>query len=550
LAPLHFCQTESRLVLSDMAGAIMTSSRILLLLVPVAAVLRQSPAQPVPAADVVGQFKQLKEALQAPKNTSQTATAPTGQAVPELKNRLTALFDHLKNTTEASTKKEEVAKPEEKAAVAVVAPKPAEKAAVKVDVKPVATPQVAPKAGFACECAPGAACPEVCTMGVKGNNSSAPAPPVSASSVSNATAAVAPVATGFSAKGMDEPAPAANWTSFADQVAGFAHVHPGSFVHAGVQVRGIAASKDLMKGEQVLEVPLGMTLSAESPELKRFFGSVNVKDPDKTWRLVSFLAAEKRLGDKSPWAMYFQHLPSTDDFKNGHPLWGEKALLEKFVPIPLLHEVYTYQKMFKEDMYVWKRFAKAVNAKPAMFVDEKGITQHTRLLRQVVPSITKDDLFWAFTVVLTRGFESPHGTTLAPLADDFNTDLATSLNARWHAKPDGSLEIVATHPVKSGEELLINYASKPTDNEKFTSVWGFTLANNNVAVSRLAFEDCQALEDRLVWKAKKTALRTGYVAATQKLGACVAPASEKQPGIYCNLLALAKEHCPYVKDFQ
>lgn len=567
-----------------MAGA-MTSFWRLLLAVQVAAALQQSPGSasslsPGSAGSVVGDLKQLKEVLSVPKASDQAGSNLTIQA-PPLENKLTGLLNHLKdaNLTSAPANKTEdvVAKAEEiitkaeqrKEKVVVEAPmeraneapKPVEKEAVKVEASPSKAPQ---NPGFACECAPGAECPEVCTVGIRKptdgppKNGSVALPPTSNTSASKTMvkmSVVHPADPGAVAtakpplKALDFPPLFSNWTTFANRVSGFANVRVASFVHGDVEVRGVAASKEFKKGESVLTVPADMTLSKENPVLRRFFGNINLQDPDSTYRLVSFLAVEKQLGSQSPWARFFEHLPSADDFQKNHPLWGEKALLEKFVPIPLLHEIHDYQKMFKEDWRVWKRFVKAVNQKPALFVDEKGLPNHVHLLRQAVPNVTKDDLFWAFTVVLSRGFESAHGTALAPVADDFNTDLATRQNAQWHAKPGGSIEVVTTHDVKQGDEILINYASKPIDNAKFAAVWGFDIANNNVGVSRLGYEDCQALEDKLVWKAKKTALRTGRPAPTQKLGACVAPAAEKQPGTYCTLLAVAKEHCPYVKDF-
>merc|ERR1719159_823271 len=96
------------------------------------------------------------------------------------------------------------------------------------------------------------------------------------------------------------------------------------------------------------------------------------------------------------------------------------------------------------------------------FFDEKGLPAHVHLLRQAVPSVTKDDLFWAFTVVLTRGFDTAHGTALAPLADDFNTDLATNQNAQWHAKPGGSVEISTTREVKKGAEFWSTMQANPS----------------------------------------------------------------------------------------
>jgi hypothetical protein len=547
--------------------------RILVLVAPIITALQQSPGS---AGNVVGELKQLKDVLSASNGTNISGKAPV------LENKFMALRDHFKDangTAGAEAKKQDVvAKAEEviakaaeqkKEPAAAEAPKHAEKEVVKVDVKPVEAPKppATQNPGFACECAPGAECPEVCTVGIKEPKNESVVPPkkkpvanataVNKSAPTNAVNISTPVVHGAIQRAVRKsivkdsgmPIFASNWTMFANQVTGFTNVHGASFFHGDVEVRGVAASKDFKKGDTILTVPADLTLSKENEALRRFFGNINVKDPDSTWRLVGFLAVEKQLGSQSPWARFFEHLPTADDFKKNHPLWGEAALLEKFIPMPLLHEVHTYQKMFKEDYRVWKRFVKAVNQKPDLFFAEKGLPNHVRLLRQAVPNVTKDELFWAFTVVLTRGFETAHGTALAPVADDFNTDLATQQNAQWHAKPGGSIEINATHDVKQGDEILINYANKPTDNAKFAAVWGFDLPNNNVGVSKLAFEDCQALEDRLVWKAKKTALRTGQPTKTQKLGSCVAPAFEKQPGIYCTLLSLAKEHCPYVKDF-
>lgn len=560
-----------------MAGATFPWSILLFSTVGIA--IFQSPSSSANLS-VVGELKDLRVELSTKSGKAANLTSNASGLAPVLESQFAALRDHLKDATSVLLKPEAqnvvakadaiIAKAENQTVVAaapqavdfshvaeagkaVVTAGKAVEAAIKpveVAIKPV---EAAPKASnIVCECAPGAVCPAVCTVGVNISQLNKVATNTSASKTNDTIQVATTAAVSAAAPVQDDKMPPveANWSNFANQVSGFANVQTASFVHDGISVRGVAASKDLKKGDTVLEVQADLTLSKENSALRRFFGNVKMEDPDSTWRLVSFVALEKKLGAQSPWAMFFQHLPSADFFKQNHPLWGEKALLEKFAPLPMLHEVHKYQKMFKEDWRIWKRFVKAVDQKPELFVAEKGLPPHVRLLRQAVDNVTKDDLFWAFTVVLTRGFSTAHGTALAPVADDFNTDLAVQQNAQWHAEPGGALKIFTTHDVKKGQEILLNYAGKPIDNEKFAAVWGFVFMKNNVGVSKLAFEDCQALDDRLVWKAKKTMLRTGYANPTQKFGNCVAPASEKQPGIYCTLMELVKEHCPYIKDLQ
>lgn len=335
------------------------------------------------------------------------------------------------------------------------------------------------------------------------------------------------------------PGMTSSWPNFVALVRGTKNVQPQDFTHGGHQIHGLAAAIGIPRGELVLEVPPELVLSPALPSLQRFFKGLSVHEPDSTWRLVTFLAVERQLGTGSPWYHYIQHLPTLQEMKLTQPLWARQQLLSMFGPLPITHLVSKYQRMLKDDWHAWLRFMKhAKRAWPA----DADVPSHVHALREVAAKVTLPDVEWAFTVVLTRGFGTSHGTALAPVADDLNTDIPDNQNARWHMSPEGSLEVVATKPVVEGEEILAEYSRAPKDNEAFASTWGFALDGNERAAS-LSFEDCA----RLTAAVTRRPLRA---AATLKDGECGAPDKERQPRIFCVLLTLAREHCPYVGELR
>eukprot|EP00746_Dinoflagellata_sp_MGD_P086210 gnl/MRDRNA2_/MRDRNA2_34103_c0_seq1.p1 gnl/MRDRNA2_/MRDRNA2_34103_c0~~gnl/MRDRNA2_/MRDRNA2_34103_c0_seq1.p1 ORF type:complete len:635 (-),score=137.41 gnl/MRDRNA2_/MRDRNA2_34103_c0_seq1:114-2018(-) len=327
------------------------------------------------------------------------------------------------------------------------------------------------------------------------------------------------------------------WESFRTRVKGSAHLQNGEFLHGGFKIRGLSAVSAMKAGTEVLRVPAALVMSKANPALQNFFTGLSFKESsDPTWKLVSFVAAERRLGDRSQWGPYLAHLPKLSDFKAFHPLWASEDLLQLFAPLPVLHDVREYRRRARTQWREWQSFSLVLKQKLA---DGAKTDQQTEALRKAALRMTEEDIQWAFTVVLTRGFGTPQGSALAPVADDLNTDSPFKLNVQWHGQEDGSVMLATTASVSKGDELLTSYSAGPRNNDDFASSFGFALANNADTVGKLAPRACNSM-------AKDVKSRYGSK-GLEHSDRCMAPKTERQPAVFCTLLALAKEHCPWAK---
>lgn len=329
------------------------------------------------------------------------------------------------------------------------------------------------------------------------------------------------------------PEDRAKWESFRAKVKGSKHLKNGEFLHGGVSIRGLSAVSGMKTGTEVLRVPAELVLSKANPAVQNFYHGIDFEEPsDPTWKLVSFLAASKRLGDRSPWGPYLAHLPKLDDFKAFHPLWASEDLLHLFAPIPLLHDVREYRRRARTEWRQWQDFSQVLEQKLA---DGLKSDEQTEALRKAALDINEKDIQWAFTVVLTRGFGTPQGSALAPVADDLNTDGPFKLNVQWHGQQDGSVQLVTTASVAKGDELLTSYSAGPRNNDDFAASFGFALKDNADVVGKLSPRAC----DSMAAGVKSRSGSKGSVHSEK----CAPPQAEQQPAVFCTLLALAKEHC-------
>lgn len=327
------------------------------------------------------------------------------------------------------------------------------------------------------------------------------------------------------------------WEKFKALVKGSAHLQNSEFLHDGFKIRGLSAVSSMEAGMEILRVPAGLVLSKANPALQNFYSGIAFEEPsDPTWKLVSFLAAQKRLGARSPWGPYVAHLPKLSDFRVFHPLWASEDLLQLFAPLPLLHNVREYRRRVRTEWREWQSFSHVLEKKLA---DGTKSDPQTEALRKAALGMTEDDIQWAFSVVLTRGFGTPQGSALAPVADDLNTDNPFKLNVQWHGQQDGSVQLKTTASVSKGDELLTSYSAGLRNNDDFASSFGFALRHNADVVGRLAPRACTSMA-----KAVKSRYGAEGPKDTEK---CTPPASEQQPAVFCTLLALAKEHCPQTK---
>lgn len=324
------------------------------------------------------------------------------------------------------------------------------------------------------------------------------------------------------------------WDSFKVRVPGSAHLRNGEFLHGGILIRGLSAVSSMKTATEVLRVPAELVLSKDNPAVQKFYSDLDWEEGgDPTWKLVAFLAASKRLGDQSRWAPYLAHLPKLHDFESFHPVWASEDLLHLFAPLPLLHDVREYRRRARTEWRQYEDFSQALEQRLA---DGLKSDEQTEALRKAALDVNEEDIRWAFTVVLTRGFGTPQGSALAPVADDLNTDSPFKLNVQWHGQQDGSLQLVTTASVSKGDELLTSYSAGLRNNDEFAASFGFALANNADEVATLAPRVCASMA---------TAVKSRYGSKTPSHSKkCVPPQAERQPAVFCTLLALAKEHCP------
>jgi hypothetical protein len=251
---------------------------------------------------------------------------------------------------------------------------------------------------------------------------------------------------------------------------------PAEFEHGGALVRGGAATEDLDPGQVVVRLPADVSLNPDASPLSAFFASgggpqalldQNEAGAPGFLRLVASLAVEERLGSSSAWRDYIRHLPSAQDFRAFHPVFASEELTRRFSGLPLTAHIGQLHAWLQEDWNRWQAFLKK-----APYHAEGDVAERWR----AAAAVTHEDFSWAFAVVLTRGFGGSEGvmlpTELYPVADDVNTDAAWQQNAIWRRRRDGSgavaLELVATRPVRAGEELLMEYAAPGEDDDDFT----------------------------------------------------------------------------------
>lgn len=329
-----------------------------------------------------------------------------------------------------------------------------------------------------------------------------------------------------------------DWAAFVAKVDGSDKVAAKWFSHAGRTIRGLSAARRLRAGENILEIPSQLVLSAKHRTLQSLYAERDKKvQLGQAWQLAGFLAAEAQLGESSPWARYLEHLPKLDEFKEWHPLWASKYLITSFQQLPLTQLVAKYQHSMRKEWKEWKAFMRHARR---TWKEEGTVSASLKSLRLAAANVTRDDFAWAFTVVLTRGFNDGRGAALVPVADDLNTDVPKHLNVHLSRREDGRFEVVTKRAVDVGDELLMAYVGQAQDNEGLEGAWGFSLgAENSERVSALDFQKCRKLEDSV-----KKRLPQGRGDPTT----CAPSPKEPQPRILCALAALAREHCPYATE--
>lgn len=149
------------------------------------------------------------------------------------------------------------------------------------------------------------------------------------------------------------------------------------------------------------------------------------------------------------------------------------------------------------------------------------------------------------------------GAALEPLAEDVNTEVPELQNTAWDRVPAPSggevFRLFTTRPVRAGEELLEGYASaRDADNERMFTHWGMVLEDNPTRLKALDVEPCRTLAATLRKNLSSSSPAPALLdrrfsrrpsRQERSVRACRPPSEEKQAGIFCAFLNLAREYC-------
>lgn len=219
----------------------------------------------------------------------------------------------------------------------------------------------------------------------------------------------------------------------------------------GVDI-SVMTTQDLPAESPVLFVPAEMILSSfgAMQEIGRMEAAedrlVSVKASDHVPQFYLFLKIlrEYELGDESPWFPWLNSLPRY--YSNG-------ASMTPFCfdCLPALAGNLAQMERIK---YI--QFFQALKSVDFLSQDVKTNKRLTK---------------WAFSVVYTRGFETPDGDfKIAPMADMFNHGTETEVEMRYD--DDGNAYVYTTTDVPAGSPLRVSYGD-PTNPSHLLARYGF-----------------------------------------------------------------------------
>eukprot|EP00930_Biecheleria_cincta_P085413 TRINITY_DN74802_c0_g1_i1.p1 TRINITY_DN74802_c0_g1~~TRINITY_DN74802_c0_g1_i1.p1 ORF type:complete len:361 (+),score=24.55 TRINITY_DN74802_c0_g1_i1:55-1137(+) len=297
-------------------------------------------------------------------------------------------------------------------------------------------------------------------------------------------------------------------------------IRPSYFVHAGVLVRGVAATRDIPAGTAIFKIPQAVILHKSHPTvlgsnlLNRIqLGSDILRKPRTAfheWALPIFLAEQRLLGEESFWWPMIRALPALDDYEKDHCLCAHCELLSCFVSLPLVGNLQREQKHMHE---AWQHV-----------LQHAGTIEVYKRTGDVI-RMSWRDFQWSCLVWRSRAFGCRrNGCALVPILDLINAGMAQSNmchtrgpDFKTYAKDDCSICVES--------EVLHSYqASSKKNNEHFARTYGFVLQGNPSLVRSLGIEATADL---------RTALSKGYSIA-KELG---------QLNIWRTLARLSVEHC-------
>jgi len=354
-------------------------------------------------------------------------------------------------------------------------------------------------------------------------------------------------------------------------------VFEASFNHAGFSVRGLGASRALRKGDIIVDAPSQWVLRADHPDVLGLFGPKGVpRQGDEVFAIACFLASELRLSiilrnqedetkhvttpdghlrrmsapkafSPSSWTPYIRKLPSLSELQQFHPLYARQSLLDVFSALPAAARVSKHQQRLADNWALWRTVQPRLRSL-------RGGSPEVVARRAAAAQVTEEDITWASSIVITRGFTSLNGRPeLVPLVDEINMDLPARRNVRWFQRFDGSFRAFVTDNVPEGSELFFDYidGEHNASNTDLVSSYGFSLAGYPKKPEQLAEDRCHDVAQRAAGEAKAAGV-AGPSALCGKGVAAGASVREVEPQlpIFCLLWRLAVEQCPGIASTQ
>lgn len=312
--------------------------------------------------------------------------------------------------------------------------------------------------------------------------------------------------------------------------------------HGGFSIRGLTTHTFLWTNSQVLVVPRKLWVELSNfPDVKEVplahlahCNHLSEKDLNRL-RFAAAISLEERKGEASLHHVYFQGLPTLNDYHSFHPTLMESALKTDFAALPT---VQLTQEMQKQDMSLQE-----------CFVDWKHSPQ------SLVSEVEWNEIQLALCHFRARGFAQEDTPVLIPGIDFINTETPNKLNSRVNLYSDSAtLAVDSSLGVKSGEELLFGYCPD-CDNSKLLLQWGVYLENNPNRLDANAV-DCSADTAQGEGKTAKslkdvTEEMLDYSGFSEESGqgaprclsAALSSDKEGQGPLRCSLARLAWEHC-------
>lgn len=282
------------------------------------------------------------------------------------------------------------------------------------------------------------------------------------------------------------------------------------FSHGGHMLRGLAATKDIQKYEQILHIPSHLIIhSSTMPTQEGCRPLWEIADSAHSQQILN-LVYEKHRGQDSKWYDVIKELPTLEDFRQYYPYALPDDLSREFQFIPIV-----------DAHRFWRESNNALRMNASFFTPQ---------CFSKLPS--KDEFLWAECVISTRQFGFGRtGTGLVPLIDYVNAalEVGSEPNSVYHNQ-DGSFVLVATKSIKAGEEILDQYRADGTLADYFLDTWGVLPEPGHPSRNAV-----QKLSDTECYKA------LGIMRKYQREGKCEASA------VVCTLVTLSGLHCQHIE---